>query len=135
MFNKSLKTDMDLLIVKKGYFTIDQKYMEVLSYLDLVWIIHYWNCFYSPAYYQTDAVVEAESGTHCITSMADVMIDIPDLKKDLAPAETDFLIAHSTTQGYVSYRFKSGSLYIQTLVDSLREYSPRWIFINHAYFL
>lgn len=75
-------------------------------------------------YYQTDAVVEAESGTHFITSMADVMIDIPDLKKDLAPAETDFLIAHSTTPGYVSYRFKNGSLYIQTLVDSLREYSP-----------
>lgn len=56
--------------------------------------------------------------------MADVMTDIPDLKKDLAPAESDFLIAHSTTPGYVSYRCKNGSLYIQTLVDGLREHSP-----------
>ncbi|XP_062607236.1 caspase-8-like [Saccostrea cucullata] len=45
---------------------------------------------------------------------------------DLASAEADFLIAHSTMPGYMSMRDeREGSFFIQSLVKHLKEHSPR----------
>ncbi|XP_061195946.1 caspase-8-like [Saccostrea echinata] len=45
---------------------------------------------------------------------------------DLASAEADFLIAHSTMSGYMSMRDeREGSFFVQSLVKHLKEHSPR----------
>jgi hypothetical protein len=45
------------------------------------------------------------------------------LKKEKIPNEADFLIGFATAAGYVSYRKKEGSLYIQSLCDVLKTHA------------
>lgn len=70
----------------------------------------------------------AESDTNLVPNMAEVMTEVPHLHQlNLAPAEADFLIAHSTMPGYVSFRNDKGSFFVQSLVKHLKEHSPRYI--------
>ncbi|XP_065928350.1 caspase-8 isoform X2 [Magallana gigas] len=77
-------------------------------------------------WHQTNAPVMAESDTNLVPNMAEVMTEVPHLHQlNLAPAEADFLIAHSTMPGYVSFRNGKGSFFVQSLVKHLKAHSPR----------
>eukprot|EP00105_Crassostrea_gigas_P002040 XP_011414438.1 PREDICTED: caspase-3 isoform X2 [Crassostrea gigas] len=79
-------------------------------------------------WHQTNAPVMAESDTNLVPNspMAEVMTEVPHLHQlNLAPAEADFLIAHSTMPGYVSFRNDKGSFFVQSLVKHLKAHSPR----------
>lgn len=79
-------------------------------------------------WHQTNAPVMAESDTNLVPNMAEVMTEVPHLHQlNLAPAEADFLIAHSTMPGYVSFRNDRGSFFVQSLVKHLKAHSPRYI--------
>lgn len=79
-------------------------------------------------WHQTNAPVMAESDTNLVPNMAEVMTEVPHLHQlNLAPAEADFLIAHSTMPGYVSFRNGKGSFFVQSLVKHLKAHSPRYI--------
>lgn len=79
-------------------------------------------------WHQTNAPVMAESDTNLVPNMAEVMMEVPHLHQlNLAPAEADFLIAHSTMPGYVSFRNGKGSFFVQSLVKHLKAHSPRYI--------
>lgn len=72
----------------------------------------------------------AESDTNLVpnSTVAEVMSEVPHLHQlNLAPAEADFLIAHSTMPGYVSFRNDRGSFFVQSLVKHLKAHSPRYI--------
>ena len=60
----------------------------------------------------------AQSAEHNITDPC--WSDSP-LASTTFPHEADFLLAFSTPPDYVAYRYDSGSPYIQTLVDVVRE--------------
>lgn len=79
-------------------------------------------------WHQTNAPVMAESDTNLVpnSTVAEVMSEVPHLHQlNLAPAEADFLIAHSTMPGYVSFRNDRGSFFVQSLVKHLKAHSPR----------
>lgn len=79
-------------------------------------------------WHQTNTPVMAESDTNSVPNMAEVMTEVPHLHQlNLAPAEADFLIAHSTMPGYVSFRNDKGSFFVQSLVKHLKAHSPRYI--------
>lgn len=75
-------------------------------------------------WHQTNTAIMAESDTNLEPSF--VMSEVPHLDQlNLASAEADFLIAHSTMPGYVSFRNEKGSFFVQSLVKHLKAYSPR----------
>ncbi|XP_078318263.1 caspase-3-like [Crassostrea virginica] len=75
---------------------------------------------------RTDNSFPANSDTHLTNGKQDMTTTVPDFySMCFAPAEADFLIAHSTMPGYVSLRNEDGSYFIQSLVKNIKEHSPR----------
>lgn len=102
--------DDRVLNILRYFYDISNKSLNVLKFS--VW-------------HQTYAPVMAESDTNLVPNMAEVITEVPHLH--LAPAEADFLIAHSTMPGYVSFRNGKGSFFVQSLVKHLKAHSPRYI--------
>ncbi|XP_078314960.1 caspase-7-like [Crassostrea virginica] len=77
-------------------------------------------------WHRTDNIILANGDTHLTNEKPDMTATVPDFyPMFFAPAEADFLIAHSTMPGYVSLRNKDGSFFIESLVKNIKEHSPR----------